>query len=143
MVRLYHTTTEEKAGQILRGQRFLDGERPFQGRTGVWLASEPIDAQDEKVAGSTYLVVEVDMAPDDLESYDSGRCVEEIDGYGTFHVPASLINGRVTITMGGDVDELPSILDDMSDSEREAYFREQETADGSEDGSEVQDEDRG
>lgn len=65
------------------------------------MASESTGAQDEKVAGSTYLVVEIGMKPDDLEPHDSGRCVEGLDGYKTLHVPATLINGRVTNTMGG------------------------------------------
>jgi hypothetical protein len=123
MIRLYHTTTEVNAHQILRDQRFEDAREDFRGRTGVWLATEPIDAQDQKVSGWTYLIVDVDLPPADLEPYDSGRYVEEIDGYRTLHIPSRLLDGKVVVTMGGDVHELPSILDDMSDSEREAYLR--------------------
>ncbi len=94
--------------------------KTFKGRTGVWLATAAIDAQDQKAPGSTFLNVDVDLTPDDLDSYDSGRYVEEIDGYRTFHVPSRLLDHKVFITRGGDVAELPSNFDVMSDPEIEA-----------------------
>jgi len=133
MIRLYHTTSEVNAHQILLHQRFEDSPKTFQERTGVWLATKPVDAQDERVSGSTFLVVDVDLKPDDLEPYDSGRCVEEIEGYRTFHIPSRLLDGKLVITMGGVVHDLPSIIDGMSDSEMEAYFRAQEVEDDLED----------
>ncbi|QEH32102.1 hypothetical protein OJF2_05710 [Aquisphaera giovannonii] len=91
-----------------------------------WPASSPIGPQDENVSGWTYLIVDVAPPAEDLEPYDSDRCMEEIDGYRTFHVPSALLDGKIVISMGGDISDLPHVLDGMSETEREAYLRAQQ-----------------
>jgi hypothetical protein len=121
--RLYHTTNEADAEKIVREQRLRDSKLLFEGRNGVWLSSEPIGPGDQKVQGFTYLYVDVELTEVELDQYDSGRAVEGIEGYRTFHIPSAVLDGKAVITYAGDIDELPGKLDGMSEEEKQAYFR--------------------
>jgi hypothetical protein len=90
------------------------------------LARVPVGAPDEKVVGTTVLNVDLDLSPDELDRYDSEMRVVPFDGYRTFHIPSTVLDGKAVISMRGDLHDEPDEFEGMSDEEREAYIRDWE-----------------
>ncbi|VVB63108.1 Uncharacterised protein [uncultured archaeon] len=91
-MKLYHRTTEERAGSILR-RGFKDGAGRYMteaSHEGVWLSDRPLDS-NEGAWGDTLLEVSLDLEAKDLDPYE---WVEEGKSYREWFIPATIVNAK-------------------------------------------------
>jgi len=104
-MRFYHSTTSERAEQIVR-----EGFRDATGRyltdqefSGVWLSDFALYCSEGASMGAL-LAVDMELTQKQLEFYE---WVEEGRSYREWLVPAKLINEQAVVTMI-DRDDVPS-----------------------------------
>jgi hypothetical protein len=104
-MQLYHVTTRDRAGAILR-EGFRDGAGSYgtdQPWSGVWLADRPLDSNDTgNVSADTILAVSLDCEIDALSDYE---WVEKGQSYREWLVPADFVNKRTVaiVVLGTDM----------------------------------------